>query len=191
MDLFLRREVDAAAATTYNELAQVLETIDPATDRLYTPDDLTVFSMEEEGTGMLEDGIFARADWLAEPRNREIAVRFLRASFRGWILCREDPEACVGATLAAGPTLGAGHQRWMLNEVNALIWPSPAGIGLMEPAAFERTVAIALRFEVLTRPPGATSHRSDLAAQALAGIAGDVRGLDWRKPDVALTPGGR
>lgn len=191
MELFLRREVDAAAATTYNELAQVLETVNPATGRLYTPDDLTIFPMEEEGTGMLEDGIFARAAWLAEPRNREIAVRFLRASLRGWILCREDPEACVEATLAAGPALGAGHQRWMLNEVNALIWPSPMGIGLMDPVAFQRTVAIALQFGVLARPPAAASHRSDLVAQALAGIADDVKGVGWQKPAVAVTLGGR
>src|SRR5215207_291402 len=65
MGLFLRREVDAAAATTYNELAQVLETVNPATGRLYTLEDLIVFLMEDEGTGMLEDGIFTRADWLA------------------------------------------------------------------------------------------------------------------------------
>jgi NitT/TauT family transport system substrate-binding protein len=82
MDLFLRREVDAAAATTYNELAQVLTATNPATGRSYTLDDLTVFRMEAEGTGMLEDGIFVRDDWLAETGNREIAERFLRASFR-------------------------------------------------------------------------------------------------------------
>ncbi len=191
MDLFLRREVDAAAATTYNELAQVLETVNPATGRLYTLDDLTIFSMEDEGTGMLEDGIFARAEWLAEPRNQEIAVRFLRASFRGWIFCRENPEACVRATLAAGPSLGAGHQRWMMNEVNALIWPAPGGIGLMERAAFDRTAAIAARFGVVAGLSDPGAYRSDLASQALAGIAEDTHGIGWQKPTVDVTPGGR
>src|SRR5215208_2853167 len=191
MELFLRREVDAAAATTYNELAQVLETFNPATGRLYTLDDLTVFRMEEEGTGMLEDGIFARAEWLAEPRNREIAVRFLRAAFRGWIFCREDPEACVDATLALGPTLGRGHQTWMMNEVNALIWPSPDGVGLMEREDFDRTAAIAVRYGVLARPPAPSAYRTDLARQALAGIREDTHGLGWRKATVAVTPGGR
>src|SRR5215208_112035 len=191
MELFLRREVDAAAATTYNELAQVLETVNPATGRLYTLDDLTVFNMEDEGTGMLEDGIFVRADWIAEPHNQDVAVRFLRAAFRGWIFCREDPAACVDATLTLGPTLGRGHQAWMMNEVNALIWPSPEGIGVMDPADFERTAAIAVRYGVLARPPAAGTYRTDLARQALAGIREDTRGLAWRMAAVAVTPGGR
>ena len=36
MQLFLKNQVDAAAAMTYNELAQVLETKNPATGKLYT-----------------------------------------------------------------------------------------------------------------------------------------------------------
>ncbi|MGD9893866.1 MAG: ABC transporter substrate-binding protein [Dehalococcoidia bacterium] len=187
MELFLRREVDAAAATTYNELAQVLAAIDPATGRPYTLDDLTIFLMEAEGTGMLEDGVFARADWLAAPGNRDIAMRFLRASFRGWITCREQPEACVDATLAASPALGRAHQRWMLNEVNALIWPSPAGIGVLEQAALERTAAIAVRFGVLATPPSTAAFRTDLAQEALAGIDEDTRGEEWQQPVVPLT----
>src|SRR5438445_13761391 len=47
---FLQRKVDAAAAMTYNELAQVLETTDPATGKLYQRSDLNVTTMEAEGT---------------------------------------------------------------------------------------------------------------------------------------------
>ena len=194
MDLFLQRQVDAAAATTYNELAQVLETVNPATGRLYTLEDLNVLSMEEAGTGMLQDGIFVHGDWIADARNQDIAVRFLRASFRGWIYCRDHPEACVQTTLANGTALGQGHQRWMMNEVNALIWPSPLGIGLMDPEAFARTVNIALQFQVIARPVVASSHvpvRTDLARAALEGIPEDSRGLGWRKATVEVTPGGR
>ena len=61
MNLFLNRDVDAAAAMTYNELAQVLETKNPDTGELYSLDDLNVISMEDAGTAMLEDGIFSRA----------------------------------------------------------------------------------------------------------------------------------
>ena len=50
--------IDAAAAMTYNELAQVLETKNPDTGKLYTIDDLNVITMEDAGTAMLEDGIF-------------------------------------------------------------------------------------------------------------------------------------
>src|SRR2546430_10319820 len=60
MNLFLQKKVDAAAAMTYNELAQVLETNNPATGKLYTLADLNVFKMASPavGTGMLEDNIF-------------------------------------------------------------------------------------------------------------------------------------
>ena len=43
---------------TYNELAQVLETKNPKTGKLYTLKDLNVITMETVGTAMLEDGIF-------------------------------------------------------------------------------------------------------------------------------------
>jgi NitT/TauT family transport system substrate-binding protein len=52
--------------------------------------------------------------------------------------------------LDSGPTLGEGHQRWQLNEINALIWPAPeAGVGVMEEAAFTRTADIAKQFAVI------------------------------------------
>src|SRR5688500_4999525 len=95
MNLFLNREVDAAAAMTYNELAQVLETENPDTGELYTLDELNVLRMSELGTGALEDGIFVREDWIADAANQDVAKRFLKASFRGWIFCRDDPDACV------------------------------------------------------------------------------------------------
>src|SRR5213080_3650088 len=51
-----------AASMTYNELAQVLETKNPKTGKLYTLSDLNVISMENAskgaGTSMLEDEIF-------------------------------------------------------------------------------------------------------------------------------------
>ena len=191
MGLFLGHQVDAAAAETYNELAQVLETSDPATGQLYTLDDLTVLSMEDAGTAMLQDGVFASEDWLADAAHRDIARRFLQASEQGWMFCRDHADACVDIVLANGALLGTGHQRWMLNEVNALIWPSPNGIGIMDPAAYERTVAIALQFGDLTQRPSGSVYRSDLAEQALAGLAGDSQGMNWEKAVVQVTPGGK
>ena len=57
MDLFLQRQVDAAAAMTYNELAQVLETGVKASQ-------IDVIKMQDVGTGMLEDGLFSTGKWL-------------------------------------------------------------------------------------------------------------------------------
>ena len=68
---------------------------------------------------MLQDAIFARASWLAEAGNEDIATRFLQASFQGWIYCRTNPADCIQYTVNAGSTLGTGHQTWMMNEINA------------------------------------------------------------------------
>jgi len=135
MNLFLNNQVEAAAAMTYNELAQVLETTNPKTGKLYTLSDLNVIKMDDVGTGMLEDGVFVRGDWIKDKDNQEVAKRFLAASFRGWIYCRSHVSECTQIVLDNGPTLGKGHQTWMMNEINALVWPAPDGIGVMDKAA--------------------------------------------------------
>ena len=168
----------------------MLEEVNPATGRLYSLNDLVVLSMDQVGVGMLEDGIFAREDWLADPAKQDLAVRFLRASFRGWIACREDPELCVRVTLQQAPPLGRGHQRWMMNEVNALMWPSRNGLGQMDRSRYELTVATSLRYEVISTPPDQRAYRTDLARAALAGIADDTFGVGWQKPAITVTAGG-
>jgi NitT/TauT family transport system substrate-binding protein len=193
MNLFLNREVDAAAAMTYNELAQVLEVENPETGELYTLEDLNVFLMSELGTGALEDGIFVREDWIAEEANQDTATRFLKASFRGWIYCRDNPDDCVDIVLENGPTLGEGHQRWMMNEVNALIWPAPLGIGIMDPQSFDVTNQIATDYDIIKTPSTDDAYRTDLAeaaVQELEDDGDDVNGDDWEKPEVEVTPGG-
>jgi NitT/TauT family transport system substrate-binding protein len=193
MNLFLNREVDAAAAMTYNELAQVLETENPETGELYQLDELNVFRMSEEGTGALEDGIFVREDWIEDPANQDIAKRFLKASFRGWIFCRDNPDDCVDIVLENGPTLGEGHQRWMMNEINDLIWPNELGIGVMDPESFEITNQIATDYDIIKQPATSDAYRTDLAEAAVAELeedGEDVRGEDWEKPEVEVTPGG-
>jgi len=193
MNLFISREVDAAAAMTYNELAQVLETENPDTGELYTLDDLNVFRMSDLGTGALEDGVFVREDWIADETNQDVAKRFLKASFRGWIHCRDNPDECVDIVLENGPTLGEGHQRWMMNEINDLIWPAPLGIGVMDPESFEITNQIATDYGIIKTAATEEAYRTDLAEAAMQELADDdedVNGEDWEKPEVEVTPGG-
>jgi len=193
MNLFLNREVDAAAAMTYNELAQVLEVENPETGELYTLDELNVLRMSDLGTGALEDGVFVREDWISEAANQDVAKRFLKASFRGWIFCRDDPDACVDIVLENGPTLGEGHQRWQMNEINDLIWPNDLGIGVMDPASFDLTNQIATDYDIIKTPATSDAYRTDLAEAAIAELeedGEDVRGEDWEKPEVEVTPGG-
>jgi NitT/TauT family transport system substrate-binding protein len=193
MELFLKRDIDAAAAMTYNELAQVLETKDPETGQLYTIDQLNVMKMSDLGTGALEDGIFVTEDWIAEEGNEDIAKRFLKASFRGWIYCRDNPDECVNIVLENGPTLGEGHQRWQMNEINKLIWPAPAGIGIMEPESWEITKQIALDGKVISKPASDDAYRTDIAEAAVEELKDDdvdVNGEDWQAEEVEVTEGG-
>jgi NitT/TauT family transport system substrate-binding protein len=193
MNLFLNREIDAAAAMTYNELAQVLETKNPKTGELYQISDLNVMKMSDLGTGALEDGVFVRGDWIEEEDNQDIAKRFLKASFRGWTYCRDNPEDCLRIVLDNGPTLGEGHQRWQLNEINALIWPAPKGIGIMDPESFEITNDIAVSGKVIKTPATDEAYRTDIAEDAVNELKDDdvdVNGEGWQKETVEVTEGG-
>ena len=190
MSLLLNRGVDVAEAMIYNEYAQVLEATNPTTEELYQPEDLNVIDYNEVGTAMLQDAIFAREAWLAEEGNEDIAVRFLRASFQGWMFCRDNPDECIQYTVDAGSTLGAGHQAWMMNEINPLIWPSPNGIGAMPTDTWAQTVQVSKDAGIITADPDEGAYRTDLAEEALQGIEGDVNGTNFVKGTVEVTPGG-
>ena len=194
MNLLLNQEVDAAAAMTYNELAQVLEQKNPETGELYQLEDLNVIKMSEVGTGALEDGIFVRGDWIADEANQDIATRFLKASFRGWVFCRDSQEECLQIVLDNGPTLGEGHQRWQLNEVNELIWPTnEAGIGVMDPDDFKLTADIAKTYKIIKKPATDEAYRTEYAEAAVQELKDegvDVVGADWQKEEVEVTEGG-
>jgi NitT/TauT family transport system substrate-binding protein len=190
MTLLLTDEIDAAEAMTYNEYAQVLEQVNPETGELYQPEDLNVINYNEVGTAMLQDSLWSTEAWLGQAGSEDAAVRFLRASYRGWIFCRDNFDACVQHVLDAGPTLGESHMRWQLNEVNKLIWPSPGGIGMMDEDLYAQTVRVAIEGEVLTAEPDAAALRTDLAAQALEGIEGDTTGESFTPVTVELAAGG-
>jgi NitT/TauT family transport system substrate-binding protein len=191
MTLLLSRDIDVAEAMIYNEYAQVLEATNPDTGELYQPGDLNVINYNDEGTAMLQDALFARAAWLAEEGNEDVAVRFLKASFRGWMFCRDDPDKCIEYTVDEGSTLGAGHQAWMMNEINPLIWPSPNGIGMMDQALWDQTVQVSVEAGIITEAPPAEAFRTDLAEQALAALGdADTKGADFQKGTVEVTEGG-
>lgn len=186
----LNRELDAAEAMIYNEYAQVLEAINPDTGKLYTPEDLTVIDFNDVGTAMLQDHVFVRESWLAEAGHEDVAVRFLAASFKGWQWCRDEMDACVQVVLDNGPTLGQSHMTWQLNEINNLIWPSPAGIGVMDQALWDQTVAVSVESGIIPEAPSDGAFRSDLAQKALELLEGDMVGAGYAPISVELVEGG-
>ena len=193
MNLFMNRQVDSASAMTYNELAQVLETKNPKTGKLTKLSELNVIKMQNVGTGMLEDGIFTTDKWIGNTANQATAKKFLAASFKGWIWCRDHAKDCVNIVLAQGPTLLKGHQTWQMNEINALVWPAPKGIGIMDKAAFARTANISKQFGVISKAPSG-AYRDDLAKAAVAQLKSqgiNVYGKSWKKAVVKVTAGGK
>ena len=69
--------------------------------------------------------------------------------------------------LANGPALPKGHQTWQMNEINALIWPAPKGIGIMDPVAYKRSAKIVATYGKLKKVPGHEAYRTDIDAAAL------------------------
>ena len=194
MSGLLSGDLDVAQAMIYNEYAQVLEAKNPATGQLYKPADLNVIDFNDPsvGTAMLQDQIFATDKWLKAGSNADTAVKFLQASFKGWIYCRDNPQKCVDIVLAKGSQLGASHQAWQMNEINALIWPSPNGIGLLDKNLYDQTTKIATTYKVLTAAPAAEATRTDLAQKALdaLGSSVDTKGANFQKGTVTLNEKG-
>jgi len=193
MGLFLQKKVDAAAAMTYNELAQVLETKNPDTGKLYTLADLNVFKMGDKsiGTAMLEDNVFVTEKYFkSDPTT---ITQFLQASFEGWIYCRDHVQDCTNIVLKNGPTLGHGHQLWQMNEINKLIWPNSFGVGHVSKADIARTAQIAKTYGVIKKLPSkATTYElADRALDNLKARKVDVWGKNYKPATVAVTEGGK
>jgi len=149
MSALLNGDVDAAQAMTYNELAQLFETVNPATGELYTEDDVDIVYYEETEGAMLQDAIWADTQRLeTDPAYADAAVRFLTAITRGWIYAHDHVEesatiAYDAAIAGNGFPVGPVHQLWQLNEVNKLIWDGGA-FGEIDQASWDKTVAGAL-----------------------------------------------
>ena len=197
MDLFLNRDVDAAAAMTYNELAQVLETKNPKTGKLYQLSDLNVISMENAskgaGTSMLQDEIFVRDDWIKDKKNQATAKKFLAASFKGWIYCRDHSNACVNIVLkngsdARGRPPAVDDERDQRPDLAEQARHRDHLSRGVQPDGEDRAAVQAIK----KAPSGA--YRADLAKAAVAQLKAqgvDVYGKKWKKAKVKVTEGGK
>ncbi|MET0673236.1 MAG: ABC transporter substrate-binding protein [Microbacterium pygmaeum] len=204
MNALLDRDVDAAQAMTYNEWAQILEVVNPATGELYQPEDFDVISYEDTDGAMLQDAIWADTQRLEDPAYADAAVRFLKAVTKGWVFARDNPEEAASITYdaainaeAAFP-VGPVHQQWQMNEVNKLIWAG-GDFGIVDEAAWDKTVAGALSaknqdgLELITTEPADSAYSNTYIEQALAELKdeGVEVGGEYTPIDVVLTEGGQ
>lgn len=199
MNAFLAGDIDAAQAMTYNEYAQVLESVNPDTGELFQPEDLNVIDWNDVGTAMLQDAIWASTERLDDEEYADQTVAFIKASIKGWAYVRDNPEAGAEVVTAAGSQLGTSHQLWMTNEVNKLIWPSTNGIGIIDEAAWDQTVEIALNTEnetgatIITDAPPESAYTNEYVEEALDELREegvDVDGADFAPIEVTLNEGG-
>lgn len=126
--------VPCATAMTYNEYWSILR-------GGLAPGDLIVFRLSDYGQGFLEDGIYARATSLGDSQKRDVLVRFLRATLRGWSYAIENIHEGHAITMAVAPSLDAIHQGRMLEEVIRLIGDKTT-IGLLDLHALHHSVEI-------------------------------------------------
>src|SRR3954469_25976042 len=201
MNGFLAGDIDAAQAMTYNEYAQVLESENPKTGQLYQPDDLNVISWNDVGTNMLQDAIWANSDKLSsDTAYQDQTTKFIKASIKGWVYARDNPEQAAKIVTAAGSQLGESHQLWQTNEVNRLIWPSTSGgIGMISDQAWGQTVGIAKGTKnetgatIISADPPETAKNTTYVEKALAELKSegvDVEGKNFKPATVSLQKGG-
>jgi NitT/TauT family transport system substrate-binding protein len=201
MRALLDGDIDAAQAMSYNEYAQVLEAPNLATGQLYQPSDFKVINWNDDGTAMLQDAIWANTERLSDPAYQDTTTKFVTASLEGWAYCRDNPESCRDIVVKAGSKLGSSHQLWQVNEINKLIWPSPAaGVGTIDQKAWDQTVRVALGTKttdgatVLTKQPDAQAYTNDYVTKAIETLKGegvDVVGAGFTPKTVTLNPEGK
>jgi len=143
MNQLLNKEIDLASAMIYNEYWLPIE-------QGYSEDDFTVFDMEEEGAGMLQDALFVRKDFLDS--NEDVLVRFLRASIRGWKYAIANPEEAVDLMkldFTANDVTAKDHQIKMAQETAKLYQSDDGasrGLFYINKDKLQQTVDIATEY---------------------------------------------
>ncbi len=161
VDPLIQNQADCISTMTYNEFWQVI-------DAGFSEDDLVTFKYEDQGVGVLEDGLYTTEDNLTDPAFRDKLVRFVRASIRGWDFALANQAEAVGIVLdneTAGFALSELHQTRMIAAVDELITGESGGTGRLDPAAFQRTVDVLLSGgsdSVISADPGNAAWTLDI-----------------------------
>lgn len=170
-EALLTGEVTAAATQTYDGLARLIGQPHPSTGAALTGEDLTVIDSNAQGVALYADGIWTRQDVVDGEGSAETLQRFLIAALRGWIDCRDDATACAALPDIAPDDDDLGLR--MMEAVNRLVWPSPSGVGIVDPGLWSQTVNVALVTKnldgdrLITRTPEGNPYVTRFAETAL------------------------
>nr|WP_319389576.1 ABC transporter substrate-binding protein [uncultured Cohaesibacter sp.] len=160
VDPLLQKQAACISTMTYNEYWQVI-------DAGISADDLITFKYEDQGVATLEDGLYVLEDKLADEKEVDKLVRFVRASMKGWKYAEANPDEAADIVLEYDET-GAQtekHQKRMMAEVAKL---TAGSNGALDTADYERTVKTLMSggsAPVISKEPeGAWTHKiTDLA----------------------------
>lgn len=157
VDPLLQKQADCVSTMTYNEYWQVIEAG-------YKPDQLVVFKYEDQGVATLEDGLYTLEKNLKDPIMVGKLARFVKGTVKGFDYAAKHQDEAVKIVLDndASGSQTKGHQTTMMREVAKLYADSPKGIGWLDEAAYERTVAELLSGKsdpvITKKPEGAWTH---------------------------------
>ncbi len=141
MNQLLNDEIDLASAMIYNEYYLPMNTGE------YEESDFTVFDLEEEKAGMLQDALFVKQEYLEE--NKDLLVRFLRASIKGWDYAIKNQEQTIddlGIDFTENEVMARDHQIRSIGEVVKLYTADDAatqGLFYISREKLQQTVDIA------------------------------------------------
>ena len=144
MDAFYNDELDAASVMIYNEYNLVLESG-------MSEDDFNVIDMNDEGVALLEDCLICKKDWAEE--NKDLLVKFLRATIKGWKYACDNPEEAGQICWDAGQSVSLEHQVSMCKAVVGCVAPDGTDmdqLGKFDEAKFEQTVKLGLENQLIT-----------------------------------------
>lgn len=133
MDQIKEGSIDAASAMTYNEFGLLLESG-------ISKDDLNVIDMNKEGVAMMEDCLFVNSKWASQ--NKDLVVRFMKASIKGWADACKDPESAGKTVYDLDKSVSLEHQTYMAKEVAKLVTPEgfdSSKIGQIDMKAIKQT----------------------------------------------------
>jgi NitT/TauT family transport system substrate-binding protein len=138
----IQKQADCISVMTYNEYWQLI-------DAGYKPEDLIVFNYTTMGVDLLEDGLYAMQEKLADAAFKDKMVRFVRASMKGWKYATENPDEAAGIVMENGGQ-DENHQKRMMGEVAKLIDNAD---GKLIEAAYQRTADALLAQKIITKAP--------------------------------------
>jgi NitT/TauT family transport system substrate-binding protein len=147
VNIFLRGGIDVTSAMWYNEYHTIISAG-------VNPDELTVFSLSEQGMNYPEDGIYT----LEKTYRKDPALvgAFAAASLEGWRYAFAHPDEALGIVLKymrdARLPANRVHQKWMLDRMRDLVMPGGAesAAGILKEQDYQ-AVGAALHTDGLIR----------------------------------------